>query len=88
MWMGATKVHSSKPMTNSRFSTAFASDGSVLVVGAAGADSQLGIAHIFERGEMNKWEEKSVVFKEEEGMEPVVGAKIDCENDTASFVRL
>ena len=85
MWLGANKIHAAEPARGSQFSSAFAMNGSVAAIGAAGADSQLGVAHIFERNDMNQWEEVSVVFKEEEGMESVVGAKVDCEGEMASL---
>jgi choice-of-anchor B domain-containing protein len=84
-WSGSSKLWSSDTSRGQAFAGSIAVDGDVAIIGAASADHGLGKASIFERSEAGKWEEVSMLLLEEEGMEAVVGAKVDCEEGSASL---
>ena len=85
MWTGAAKLHAGEANRGSGFGGFFAADGDMAVIGAPGADNGLGTAHVFEKNDMGKWEEAAVFFTEIQGMDPVLGAKVDCEEGAASL---
>lgn len=84
-WSGVSKVWADKPNRGSQFGGVFAVDGDVAVVGSQGMDNGEGGAYIMTRNDMGKWEEAGVVYNELVGMDPVVGAKVDCEDGDASI---
>lgn len=85
IWMGAAKLHAAEPKNSGQFGSFFASNGGVAVVGETGADGGLGVAHVFEKNDMGKWESTAEFYTEIQGMDPIVGAKVDCEEGEASL---
>ena len=85
MWMGAAKLHAAEPNNSGQFGSFFAANNEVALIGETGADGGLGIAHVFEKSDMGKWESSTEFYTEIQGMEPVVGAKVDCEEGEASL---
>ncbi len=84
-WMGVSKLRASSPGGNSQFGNSFAVDGDLAVIGSSGADNGEGRADIFVKNEAGNWVETAVVYNELEGMEAVVGNKVDCEEGDASI---
>ena len=84
-WSNAKKIWSAERAPGSNFAGNFAVKGNVALIGAAGADNQEGKAYIFERNDAGDWKEVTSVINELEGMDPVLGAKVDCEEGSASL---
>ena len=85
MWTAVKKLHATNGQVNSEFGDFFAVHGNVALIGAARADTGLGIAHVFERNEEGIWVERAALVKEEAGIDPVLGAQVDCDDGTASL---
>ena len=55
------------------------------MIGADGADNGAGLAHVFERSAGGVWEEKAALMDDVEGMDPVAGERVNCEEGAASI---
>ena len=84
-WSGGTKLWAKESSRGSGFAGSFAIDGDVAVIGAERADNGLGNATIFEKSANGEWMETATLITEEAGMEAVLGAKVDCEEGSASL---
>ncbi len=84
-WSGVSKIWAAEGSGGSQFGSMFYVDGDLAVVGAAGMDNGEGGAYIYARNEMGKWEQQTMVYNEIEGMDPVLGAKVDCQDGDASI---
>lgn len=85
VWTGVSKIHAVESNRGGQFGNFFAANDGVALIGETGADNGLGIAHVFEQNDMGKWESQTSFFTEIQGMESVVGAKVDCEDGEASL---
>ena len=85
MWTGAAKIHADDPQSGGQFGSFFAASENLALVGETNADGGLGIAHVLEKDDMGKWATSASFFTEIQGMDPVVGAKVDCEDGEASL---
>ncbi len=84
-WSGVDKIWPSEGRSGSQFGGMFAVDGDIAVIGSANADGGEGRADVYARNDMGKWKEVNSVYNEIIGMDPVLGAKVDCEDGDASI---
>lgn len=84
-WSGVNKIWAADGGQGHQFGSMFAVNGDLAVIGSTGMDNGEGGAYIYARNDMGKWEEKAMVYNEIEGMDPVLGNKVDCEDGDASI---
>ena len=83
-WGSVQKV-GERPASGSEIGSILAYDDGVLVAGNPGADNGLGTALILDGGPGN-WSEGFTVFKDVEGIAPVLGGQVDCaEGEATAF---
>lgn len=82
-WGAAFQVTAENLMRQDFFGFALAVGGDIAAVSVANDDFGEGSVAIFERSE-GRWEEVTKVWTTVEGMEPIVGAPVDCAGGTAA----
>jgi choice-of-anchor B domain-containing protein len=84
-WTGVRKLRGDVPGAN--FAGAIAAAGEIVVAGTPGRDFGTGAAVIFERGDRTDlWAARTTVMSEPEGIDPIVGNKVDCTANRAAGI--